>query len=100
MGATYLSLQLRTTDRNVAVAALTDIAAANVGSGMRFCVTETLDEWLKVFTLTLYGALIQCERTGANITPRSCLSVTGNLLKFFPSYEHRRQTCTDFDGLV
>jgi hypothetical protein len=58
MGATYLSLQLRTTDRDAAVAALTEIAAANVGSGSRFYVTESLDEWLEVFTLTLYCALI------------------------------------------
>lgn len=49
MGATYLSLQLRTTERDAAVAALETIAAANVGAGLRFYVTEPLDGWLAVF---------------------------------------------------
>jgi hypothetical protein len=57
-GSTYLSLQLRTTNRDAAIAALTDIAVANVGSGFRFFVTEPFEEWLEVFTLTLYCALI------------------------------------------
>ena len=49
MGATYLSMQLRTIDRDAAVAALEAIAAANVAAGLRFYVTDPLGGWLAVF---------------------------------------------------
>ena len=49
MGATYLSMQLRTTDRDAVVAELHTIAAANVGAGLQFYVAEPRDGWLAVF---------------------------------------------------
>ena len=49
MGATYLSMQLRTTDRDTVVAALRWIAATNAGAGLRFYVAEPCDGWLAVF---------------------------------------------------
>ena len=49
MGATYLSMQLRTIDRDAAVAALEAIAAANVAAGLRFYVADPLGGWLAVF---------------------------------------------------
>ena len=49
MGATYLSLQLRTTNRDAVVAELQSIAAANVSAGLRFYVAEPRDGWLAVF---------------------------------------------------
>ncbi len=49
MGATYLSMQLRTTDRDAAVAALETIAAANAAACLRFYVAEPLGGWLAVF---------------------------------------------------
>lgn len=49
MGATYLSMQLRTADREGAVAALEAIAAATPGSSLQFYVAEPVDGWLAVF---------------------------------------------------
>ena len=49
MGATYLSIQLRTTDRDAVVAELHSIAAANVSAGLRFYVAEPRDGWLAIF---------------------------------------------------
>jgi hypothetical protein len=49
MGATYLSLQLRMTDRDAAIAGLKSIAAANAAAGLQFYVTEPIDNWLAVF---------------------------------------------------
>ena len=49
MGATYLSMQLRTTDRDAAVAALEAIAAAKAASGLQFYVTEPVGGWLGIF---------------------------------------------------
>jgi hypothetical protein len=49
MGATYLSMQLRTTDRDGAIAALEGISAAQVASGLQFYVTEPVSGWLAVF---------------------------------------------------
>lgn len=49
MGATYLSMQLRTTDRDAAVAALEAIAVANLASGLRFYVAEPVGGWIGVF---------------------------------------------------
>lgn len=49
MGATYLSLQLRMTDRDAAVACLGSIAAANAGAGLQFYVAEPIENWLAVF---------------------------------------------------
>ena len=49
MGATYLSMQLRTADRDAAVAALNAIAAEHPGAGLRFYVAEPVDGWLAVF---------------------------------------------------
>jgi len=40
MGATYLSMPLRTTDRDAAVAALKAISEAQVASGLQFYVTD------------------------------------------------------------
>jgi hypothetical protein len=49
MGATYLSMQLRTTDRDAVVAELHAIAAANLDAGLQFYVAEPRDGWLAVF---------------------------------------------------
>ncbi|HEX9274924.1 MAG TPA: hypothetical protein VGA51_00800, partial [Casimicrobiaceae bacterium] len=49
MGATYLSMQLRTTDRDAAVVALEAIAVAKVASGLRFYVAEPVAGWIGVF---------------------------------------------------
>lgn len=49
MGATYLSLQLRRTDREAAITELKSIALANAGAGLQFYVTEPIDNWLAVF---------------------------------------------------
>jgi hypothetical protein len=49
MGATYLSMQLRTTDRDATVVALETIVAANAAAGLRFFVAEPLGGWLAVF---------------------------------------------------
>ena len=49
MGATYLSLQLRTTNRNAGLECLESIAAANAGAGLQFYVAEPIDGWLAVF---------------------------------------------------
>lgn len=49
MGATYLSMQLHTADRESAIAALEEIASANVGSSLQFYVAEPVGGWLAVF---------------------------------------------------
>jgi hypothetical protein len=49
MGATYLSLQLRTTDRDATLAALDAIAAAAPAARLRFYVAQPSDGWLAVF---------------------------------------------------
>ena len=49
MGATYLSMQLRTVDRAAAMAALQQTVAENAGAGQRYYVAEPLDGWLTVF---------------------------------------------------
>jgi hypothetical protein len=49
VGATYLSMQLRTEDRDAAVAALETIATTDVASGVRFYVAEPIGGWLAVY---------------------------------------------------
>jgi hypothetical protein len=49
MGATYLSLQLRTTDREAVVRELHTLAGANAGAGLQFYVAEPREGWLAVF---------------------------------------------------
>ena len=49
MGATYLSMQLRTTDRDSTIAALATIASADPASGLRFYVAQPIGGWLAVF---------------------------------------------------
>ena len=49
MGATYLSLQLRTTDRDAALDAVTAIAASNQDPGLQFYVAGARDGWLAMF---------------------------------------------------
>jgi hypothetical protein len=49
MGATYLSMHLRTTDRDAALAALTSIAAANTSERPQFYVADSVGGWLPVF---------------------------------------------------
>jgi hypothetical protein len=49
MGATYLSMQLRTTARDAVVTELHAIAAANLAAGLQFYVAEPRDGWLAVF---------------------------------------------------
>jgi len=49
MGATYLSMQLRTSNRDAVVAELRSIAAANAAAGVRFYVAEPKEGWLPVF---------------------------------------------------
>ena len=72
MGATYLSLQLRTTNRDAVVAELQSIAAANVSAGLRFYVAEPRDGWLAVFP----NFTPELERTGKALSARvNCLIV-------------------------
>ncbi len=49
MGATYLSLQLRTIDRDAAVDAVTAIVASNADPGLQFYVAEPRAGWLSMF---------------------------------------------------
>ena len=49
MGATYLSMQLRTIERDATVGALEAIAAANPAAGLQFYVAGPVDGWLAVF---------------------------------------------------
>lgn len=49
MGATYLSMQLRTIDRDAVLAELRTVAATHVGANLRFYVAEPKDGWLPVF---------------------------------------------------
>jgi len=49
MGATYLSMQLRTSNRDAVVAELRSVAAANAGAGLQFYVGEPMQGWLPVF---------------------------------------------------
>ena len=49
MGATYLSLQLRTANRDAAIACLESLAAANARERLQFYVVEPVDHWLTVF---------------------------------------------------
>jgi hypothetical protein len=49
MGATYLSMQLRTSDRERAVAALEEIARSDAGASLQFYVAEPAGSWLAVF---------------------------------------------------
>jgi hypothetical protein len=49
VGATYLSMQLRTTDRAATIDALEAIAAAPAALPQRFFVAEPADGWLALF---------------------------------------------------
>ena len=49
MGATYLSLQLHTGDRDGAVAVLEEISAATPAERLQFYVAEPVGGWLAVF---------------------------------------------------
>lgn len=49
MGATYLSLQLQTTNRDAAVGCLESLAAANARERLQFYVAEPVGQWLAVF---------------------------------------------------
>jgi hypothetical protein len=49
MGATYYSLQLRTSERDPVVTALKDLAAHYKAENLRFYVAEPRDGWLAVF---------------------------------------------------
>jgi hypothetical protein len=46
MGATYLSMQLRTSNRDAVVAELRSVAAANAAAGLQFYVGEPMQGWL------------------------------------------------------
>ncbi len=72
MGATYLSMQLHTTDRGTAVAALEVIAAANADAGLQFYVAEPVGGWLAVFP----NFTPELERTAKALSARlGCLVV-------------------------
>jgi hypothetical protein len=72
MGATYLSMQLRTTDRGAAVAALEAIAAAHAGAGLQFFVAEPVGGWLALFP----NFTPELEATGKALSARlGCLVV-------------------------
>ncbi len=49
MGATYLSLQLGTTDRDATVECLESVAAAHADERLQFYVTEPINHSLAVF---------------------------------------------------
>ena len=70
MGATYLSMQLRMTDRDAARACLESLAAANPGAGLQFYVTEPIDNWLAIFP----NFTPELERTAKTLSSRlDCL---------------------------
>jgi hypothetical protein len=72
MGATYLSMQLRTTNRDAAVAALEEIAAATTAAGLQFYVAEPSGGWLAVFP----NFTPELERSGKVLSARlDCLVV-------------------------
>jgi hypothetical protein len=72
VGATYLSLHLRTTDRAAVIAALEALAAADPAAGLGAYVAEPADGWIAVFP-TFTPAL---ERVGKALSGRlSCLAV-------------------------
>ena len=49
MGATYLSLQLRTTDRDAVIAAVKSTVAAKTGESLQFYIAEPVGGWLPIF---------------------------------------------------
>jgi len=49
VGATYLSMQLRTTDRDATLSALEAIATAHAGASLQFYVAEPVGGWLALF---------------------------------------------------
>jgi hypothetical protein len=70
MGATYLSMQLRTTDAHATIAALGAIATADSAAGLKFYVTKPVDGWLAVFP----NFTPEIERTGKQLSARlGCL---------------------------
>ena len=72
MGATYLSMQIRTTDREAVAAALEAIASADAESGLRFYVAESIGGWLAVFP----NFTLALERSAKAISARlKCLVV-------------------------
>jgi len=72
MGATYLSMQLRTTDREAAIVALEAIAAANTEAGLQFYVAEPIGGWLAVFP----NFTPEIERSAKELSARlGCLIV-------------------------
>ena len=63
-GATYLSMQCRTTNRDAVVAGLHSIAVANAAAGLQFYVAEPRDGWLLAFpnfTPELDGSAKRCR---------------------------------------
>jgi hypothetical protein len=72
MGATYLSLQLRTTCHDAVVAALEDIAATTPAERLQFYVAEPVGGWLAVFP----NFTPELERSGKTLSARlGCLIV-------------------------
>jgi hypothetical protein len=70
MGATYLSLQLRTTDRDAAVECLKSLAVASAPECLQFYVAEPIDQWLAVFP----NFTPELERTAKSISKQlNCL---------------------------
>jgi hypothetical protein len=70
VGATYLSMQLRTTARDAAVAALEAIAAATPAERLQFYVAEPVGGWLAVFP----NFTPELERSGKTLSARlDCL---------------------------
>jgi hypothetical protein len=70
VGATYLSRQLRTTDRDAVVAELRSVAAANAGASLQFYVAEPRDGWVAVFP----NFTPELERTAKALSARiDCL---------------------------
>lgn len=72
MGATYLSMQLRTMDRAATIAALEQTVAENAAAGLRYYVTEPVGGWLTVFP----NFTPELERCGKTLSARlGCLVV-------------------------
>jgi hypothetical protein len=72
MGATYLSMQLRTTDRAAAVDALDAIAAGPAAMPLKFYVAEPASGWLALFP----NFTPDLERTAKTLSSRlGCLVV-------------------------
>lgn len=90
MGATYLSMQLRTMDRDASITALEAIAAASPETNLQFYVAEPSNGWLPIYP----GFTPELERTAKSLS-----GVLGCLLVLLLSADEDDLYCMFFrDG--